>query len=110
MSLTFERRTAPDGACVAVAGEIDIESAPRMRAALEAAVAPGAVVVVNLGGVTFMDSSGLSVLISVHQGARAVGATLLLQDVPARVLALLKITGMDGLLAIASDSDGRSAT
>jgi anti-anti-sigma factor len=48
-----------------------------------------------------MDSSGLSVLIAAHQKARSVGATLALRTVPARVLALLKITGMDGLLTIA---------
>jgi anti-sigma B factor antagonist len=87
--------------CVAVAGEVDIESAPRLRAALESAVVPGITIVADLGGVTFMDSSGLSVLIAAHQKARSVGATLALRTVPARVLALLKITGMDGLLTIA---------
>lgn len=100
MSLTFERTAAPEGVCVAVAGEIDIESAPQLRVALESAVAPGITVIADLGGVTFMDSSGLSVLIAAHQKARAVGAVLVLRTVPARVLALLKITGMDGLLTI----------
>jgi anti-sigma B factor antagonist len=106
MSLTFERSTAPEGVCVAVAGEIDIESAPQMRLALDSALAAGGTIVADLGGVTFMDSSGLSVLISVHQRARAAGATLVLRNVPARVLALLKMTGMDGLLTIAPDPAG----
>lgn len=49
---------------VAVSGEVDMASAPRLQAALGAAVADGAgVFVVDLSEVTFLDSSAINVLL-----------------------------------------------
>jgi anti-sigma B factor antagonist len=51
---------------VEVAGEIDISTGPALRTAIEAEVASGArELIVDLGRVRFMDSSGLSLLIRV---------------------------------------------
>jgi anti-sigma B factor antagonist len=103
MGFSAERTSGPDGICVAVAGEVDIDTAPRMRLALAAALAAASRVVVDLGAVTFMDSSGLAALIATHQKAAATGATLRLQHVPPLVLRLLTVTGMDSLFVIAPE-------
>lgn len=99
-------RTAGDGGVrITVAGEVDIDSAPKMRQALDAALAVGDPIVVDLAAVTFMDSSGLSVLIAAHLRARDRGLELRLRDVPSRVAALLRVSGLDNVLVIADPSD-----
>lgn len=93
------RLSRPDGVCVAVAGEVDIETAPRMRTVLLDVVAAGQPVVVDLGAVTFMDSSGLAALIVAQRAATAAEATIELEHVPAAVRRLLSLTGMDTFLS-----------
>jgi anti-sigma B factor antagonist len=79
---------------------VDIDTAPRMRWALDAALAEADQVVVDLGAVTFLDSAGLSVLIATQRKADAAGVTLSLQHVGLSVLRLLDVTGMTSLFAI----------
>jgi stage II sporulation protein AA (anti-sigma F factor antagonist) len=57
------------GAVVVATGEVDLFTAPGLRAALLNAARASARVVVDLTGVTFLDSSGLAVLISALQSA-----------------------------------------
>lgn len=86
---------------VRLVGEIDLDSAPRLRRALRRA-APEATseLVVDLSGVTFMDCSGLGELLD----ARAhLGGGLHLRGVPQRVRDLLRLAGLDGVFDIADD-------
>jgi len=92
---------------VEVGGEVDIETAPRMRAALAAAVDAGLPVVVDLGEVTFMDSFGFGVLAAAHQqGARA-GTPVLLRAVSQRIRHLLDLLGLEAVLNIEPEPDGQ---
>jgi anti-anti-sigma factor len=100
MGFAVERTAEPDGVCVAVAGEVDIDTAPRLRLALAEALQEANQVVVDLGAVTFLDSAGLSTLIATHQRAEAAGTTFRLRRVPPLVLRLLALTGMDSVLVI----------
>ena len=52
----------------------------------------------DFGDVTFMDSSGLHVLLATTRRAAEVGADLRLVSVSARVQRLLELTGTDGVL------------
>lgn len=58
-----------DGAIVVVlAGELDLYNAEEVRSALLEAVAEGpALLVVDLGEVTFVDSTALGVLVDIHR-------------------------------------------
>ena len=57
----------PDGIWVSVSGEIDISNAPEFGARLQTAVADAdRPVVLDLGQVTFMDSSGIRELMSLR--------------------------------------------
>lgn len=47
---------------VVLQGEIDLATAPELRAALDAAAAPGVRQTVDLREITYLDSAGLSVL------------------------------------------------
>ena len=59
----------PDVRVVTVAGEIDTLSAPELAAFLIAQLVVAPVVVVNLDGVRFMESSGLSALFEANRFA-----------------------------------------
>ena len=54
-------------------GELDIASAPLLEAALSEHRAAEAAVVLDLAGITFMDSSGLKVLVRAANEARTNG-------------------------------------
>jgi anti-sigma B factor antagonist len=106
MPFAVRSRQADGVTVVDVGGEVDIETAPRMRAALAAAVDAGLPVVVDLGGVTFIDSFGFGVLAAAHQhGARA-GTPVLLRAVSDRVRHLLGLLGLDAVLNIEPAAGG----
>ena len=107
MPFAVQSRQADGVTVVDVGGEVDIETAPRMRAALAAAVDAGLPVVVDLGGVTFMDSFGFGVLAAAHQrGARA-GTPVLLRAVSHRIRHLLDLLGLDAVMNIEPEPDGQ---
>ena len=69
---------------VRVAGEVDIDTVPALRASLGAAIRSGGPVVLDLSGVTFMDSSGFGVLAAAQRQAGVLGGTLRLRGVSGR--------------------------
>nr|WP_260408581.1 STAS domain-containing protein [Planomonospora venezuelensis] len=80
-----------------VSGEIDIATAPALRARLQNALTAGGRLLVDLSGVTFMDARGLSALVAVNNRARELGGAVHLVGVPAAVRRLLRLTGLNGL-------------
>ena len=102
MKFRVEQTARADGTCIAVAGEVDAHTAPQMKAALLEAVSRHRSVVVDLSAVTFMDSQGLAALLRARQEAEARAGSLCLERVPAGVLKLLRITGLDSLFIIDS--------
>jgi anti-sigma B factor antagonist len=57
----------PDARVVTVTGEVDALTAPELVAFLTAQLAVAQLVVVNLDGVRFLDSAGLSALFEVNE-------------------------------------------
>jgi anti-sigma B factor antagonist len=95
MSLQLSTTRQDAFAVVSVAGDIDLETAAQLGdEALRAAQQDSAHVVLDLGGVTFMDSSGLKVLISIQRRAELAGGSLSLVDVPRPVSRVLSVTGL----------------
>src|SRR5689334_3553143 len=79
----------PYGALVTIAGELDIATVPRVSSALAAEPAASAgAVVVDLAGVTFMDSTGLAELVKLENAltARAGRLAIACPEGPARLL------------------------
>ena len=93
---TVHTATDPSGAVVAtINGEVDLANVAEVRASIEAAAPPGTErLVLDLGGLTFLDSSGLSMLLAV---ARNVGAITLRRPTTA-VQRIVELTGLDELL------------
>ncbi|MFI1532885.1 STAS domain-containing protein [Streptomyces anandii] len=97
--LLITRTTADDGTCVVtLTGEVDLDGSARLREALLSCpeTAPG--LVVDLGGLTFMDSSGINALITAHQSEEAGGPRLRLAAPRQAVLRVLQLVGVDTLI------------
>ena len=89
--------TSSTGPTVAVAGEVDSTSAPGLgNCLLEVIARPGTTTVeLDLRGVTFLDSAGLSALATAHRAAEAAGRDLRMRCGTTRaVVRPLQITGL----------------
>ncbi len=89
-----------DPPIVVADGQIDSHTSPFLDDAL-AAMAPGARVSIDLSRVTFVDSSGLRVIVRAHKRQREGGGSLVLVAPSQTVVKLLDITGLTAELDIA---------
>jgi anti-sigma B factor antagonist len=90
-----------DGSIVRVQlrGELDMATRPQVEAALLRAEDSGAMVIeLDLGGLTFMDTSGLHIALDAHERARQKGHTLLLLPGAEAVQRIFALTGTEHLL------------
>ena len=97
----FEARTTTAGSgrvVVTLTGECDLEGRDDLIAVLLRAVGDADLVVVDLAGVTFMDSSGIHSLVTAHRSARESGRALHVVNASGTVATVLEITGVAGLL------------
>ena len=85
-----------DGALVA-AGEIDSYTAPALAQRLSA---EPKILVLDLAGVSFIDSSGLRILIEAHQSRIDAASSLTLRSPSAAVQRLLEISGLSAHLDV----------
>jgi len=107
MDLTTE--TVPGDGCVTlrVRGELDLHTAATLRdAALEALHQHGTTMRLDLRDVSFMDSTGLQVLLATRRRTELEGGSLTLVDPTPPVLRVLEVTGLDKLFTIATDESG----
>ncbi|GAA3597841.1 STAS domain-containing protein [Nonomuraea rosea] len=97
------------GVLIAVTGELDATNTGQFESYLDSARLPGEPVLLDLGGLTFMDSSGLHVLLRLNAAAGEEGGAVHLaaiRDVPAR---MLEITGVWDALNIHPGVDEAAA-
>jgi anti-sigma B factor antagonist len=86
--------------------EIDITNAASLRTALLRASAHGrGMLVVDMSGTQFCDSSGINVLVRAHERARAEGGELLLVLPATTVQRVFRITGIDRMISSFSSLD-----
>jgi anti-anti-sigma factor len=103
MSGDLDLSTTREGSCavVSVGGEIDPDTAGELAdAALTAMREIGPSLVLDLSGVTFMDSTGLKVLLAVHQRAQLAGGRLVLAGATRPVKRVVSITGLDDTFVV----------
>jgi anti-anti-sigma factor len=102
-----ETHTSGHAATLAVSGELDLVAGP----VLERALAPPLdsdveLIVIDLRGLEFMDSTGLHVLIKAHQRMHEEGRRLALVRAPKQVQRLFDLTGLtDGLTIVDSPEE-----
>jgi anti-sigma B factor antagonist len=80
-------------------GRLNMVAAPAFKSMVEETVAAGQTrIVVDLGQVSFIDSSGLGALIAGLKATRQAGGDLRIADVPEQVLTVLRLTNLDRVL------------
>ncbi len=86
---------------VAVRGEIDLFTAPELKAVLAEAIEAGHTrVVVDLAETTFLDSTALGVLIGAVKRLRAHEGALAIVNVDENIAKTFEITGLDQVFTI----------
>ncbi|MDG4820571.1 STAS domain-containing protein [Asanoa sp. WMMD1127] len=110
MDLLVSTRRAPRHVVVEVRGELDMDTTPQLRAELQRLVDAGdREVVVDLGGVPFMDSSALGDIVLTFTALRDVGGRLSLAAVQRQVATVLKITSLDSVIDIYDTAEAAEA-
>ncbi|MER5296889.1 STAS domain-containing protein [Streptomyces pharetrae] len=104
--LQITLRDAVTGPVLNITGELDYTNAAELLDRITAvALLPGRRLVLDLGGMRFCDSSGISALIAARNHALAAQADFALAAVPDHTLRVLRIVGLDQILTFHPDSD-----
>lgn len=87
---------------VHVVGEVDMATADTLADRIRDALAGsgGAALVVDLAGVSFLDSTGIRVLVEAHRGAGEAGVALLVRRPREPVERVLRVTGVATILGL----------
>jgi len=91
--LRLDTRRLGDAAVVSVGGDIDLTTSGAVESALDAARRQGTVLVLDLRAVGFMDTSGLRLVISQQQRAKAYGHRFVVVPGSDKVRRLFQIAG-----------------
>lgn len=92
---TFELAQVQGCAVLSAAGEIDLYTAPALRDALVAAAESSSRIVIDLSRVTFLDSTGLGVMLGALGRARSVQRSVALVGPTSMVRRVLEITRLN---------------
>jgi anti-anti-sigma factor len=95
---TAKRSDESGAAVVTLTGECDLSVRDELAGVLLAGVAESRMVVLDLSGLTFLDSSGVHTLVMAHQTARREGGKLYAVGAVGVVADLLDLTGVADLL------------
>ncbi|MDO8914960.1 MAG: STAS domain-containing protein [Coriobacteriia bacterium] len=101
------RSECEDGVCVvAVIGEVDVYTSPQLKVRLLEAIESGCSrLVVALDEVSFIDSSGLGVLVGALRRLKERGDELRIVCTRDQILKIFRITGLDKVFPIFATLD-----
>jgi anti-anti-sigma factor len=97
--VAFRART--NGAVVVLSGELDLAGVAQLESAIERARAAGSIVTIDLTNLDFIDSSGLRVLVGLHNAATRDEFEYTLIAGPPAVHRAFVLSGLDQTLTFA---------
>jgi anti-sigma B factor antagonist len=107
----IEERAGVSPPVIAVSGEIDVATAPQLRECLHSVIAKGeATVVLDLLGVTFLDSTALGVLVGALKRCRELGGDLQIVVADPRIIKIFEITGLTNVFTITDSLQSAGAS
>jgi anti-anti-sigma factor len=104
-----ERRIWPGCIEIEVEGELDLAVSDQLRAALERAQEESCHVLLGFGACSFIDSSGLAVLVAAGRSLADHDRQLLLYEVHGQVRRMLSVTGLAESGMVASWKDAAAS-
>lgn len=105
-----EVRPVGGATVLALAGELDHDTAEPLREALEAARAGGQRLLVDFSRLEFCDSTGLNVLLHNRLAVQEMGGSLELIGLHQPIERMFHITGADGLFPLHPDVEAALAS
>ncbi|MBI4968533.1 MAG: STAS domain-containing protein [Rhodospirillales bacterium] len=90
---------------VSLAGDVDLQHSPTLRKELLVVVAEGLPVIVDLGGVSYIDSSGVASLVEAFQAARKKQIPFSLAGLSASVQRVMQLARLDRVFTIHANLD-----
>lgn len=101
MELDISTETAGATCTISLKGEVDVYTSPRLKQELADVVDGGCrQVIVDLEGLSFIDSSGLGVLVSGLRRVKEHDGTLRLVCTKDGILKIFRITGLDKVFPV----------
>ncbi len=101
MGFDVTHRVQDERVIVTISGEVDVFTSPRLRDALQDLIGAGHVhLVVDLGNVEFMDSTGLGVLVGVFHRLQAVDGSMAFATGTERVRKIFFAAGLSKVFHI----------
>jgi anti-anti-sigma factor len=94
-----------DASVVLLRGEIDLDAAPELSAALGEAVAAGRRIFVDLNGTTFIDSTGLSAIVAANTAVPKGSLVVVLGNAAQAVHRTLQVSGLDDVFTFGRYED-----
>lgn len=92
-----------------LAGEVDAYTAPKLKEVmLPLTEKEGNIVVVDLSGVEYMDSTGLGIFVGALKSSKAYNSSLKLRGMTERVKRIFEITGLTEVMDIESEVKGEA--
>ncbi|MFF9408127.1 STAS domain-containing protein [Streptomyces anandii] len=110
-TLTVSRHSDPAGVTVvAVTGELDHHTAPGLNQAIQdIPFGPDTPLVIDLTGLSYCDSTGITVLITAYNRAQQAGTRLLLAGLSADLMRVFRIVGLDQIFVFQPTLDAAIA-
>jgi anti-sigma B factor antagonist len=99
--------TSPGVLTVRIVGELDMSTSPRVEEAMSSTVPPGRVIV-DLTRCTFVDSSGIRLLMAIYRNVTSGGGRVELVASDPNVVRVLEITNVNIMMPIHSTPDAGS--
>ncbi|MHA6480683.1 STAS domain-containing protein [Paenibacillus sp. strain BS8-2] len=80
-------------------GELDLAAVPQLQCVLENVLKRTDVaLVLHLGNLTYIDSTGIGVIVSILKTRDQLGAPFYVQETPAKIKRLFDLTGISGYI------------
>ena len=100
--MNYEIREEGGVAIVALSGDVDLDSSPKVRSALLDCVGMKRGVLVDMSAVSYIDSSGVASLVEAYQTARKGKTPFALVEVSESAMRVLELARLDKVFSIHS--------
>ncbi len=95
-ALTLATESGDGKRTIRLGGELDLSAAPALEAAIEEAISDSAsAVVIDFSALTFIDSTGIAILVAAMGDERATGRLRFVPSQAPAVARVLKLTGVE---------------
>ena len=111
MALEMTTRSVVGASVIACSGRIVLgEESAKLRHVVKEALGEGNHIVLDLGGVNHIDSTGLGVLVGLHASARKSGGAIKLANLNSRLRDVLGITRLLTIFEVFDTAEDAAAT